>query len=132
MSLVMLFDSQCVLCSGTVRFVLAHERGHSIAFAGTSGEAGRALAARHGMNEADLDASFVLIEGDRALTRSDAALRLARELRAPWSWLGALRLIPRPVRDAAYSWVARHRYRLFGRLDACFLPAPEQRARFLH
>ena len=128
----MLFDSQCVLCSGTVRFVLAHERGHSIAFAGTSGEAGRALAARHGMNEADLDASFVLIEGDRALTRSDAALRLARELRAPWSWLGALRLIPRPVRDAAYSWVARHRYRLFGRLDACFLPAPEQRARFLH
>lgn len=131
MGLTLLFDSQCVLCSGTVRFVLAHERAPVITFAGTSGEAGRALAARHGMSEADLDASFVLIEGETALTRSDAALRLARELRAPWSWLGVLRVVPRPVRDAVYSLVARHRYRVFGRLDSCFLPAPEQRARFL-
>ncbi len=128
----MLFDSQCVLCSGTVRFVLRHARDESIAFAGTASAAGQALAARHGMSEADLDASFALIEGDHALTRSAAALRLARELRAPWRWLRVLRVIPRPIRDAGYGWIAQHRYRLFGKLDACYLPPPEQRARFLH
>ena len=127
----MLFDAQCVLCSSTVQFVLAHERGQAISFAGTGSQAGRALAERHGLSTADLDASFVLIEGDRALTRSAAALRLARELRAPWSWLRALRIVPRPIRDAAYSWVARHRYRIFGRRDACLLPPPGQRHRFV-
>jgi len=131
MSLTMLFDAQCVLCSSTVRFVLAHERGQVIHFASTTSEAGRALAALHGFSPAELDASFVLIEDERALSRSDAALRLARELRAPWSWLVVLRLVPRGLRDQAYGWVARHRYAIFGRSDSCFLPAPEQRHRFI-
>ena len=127
----MLFDAQCVLCSNTVRFVLVHERTEVITFASTGSKAGMALAARHGFSTADLDASFVLVEGDQALTRSDAALRLARELRAPWSWLLALQWVPRPVRDAAYGWIARHRYRIFGRRDVCFLPTPGQRHRFI-
>ena len=127
----MLFDARCVLCSNTVQFVLAHERGPSIRFAGTDCAAGRALAARHGFSTVDLDASFVLIDGDTALNRSDAALRLASELRAPWSWLRALRIVPRPLRDGIYGWVARHRYHIFGRRDACFLPAPAQRHRFI-
>lgn len=127
----MLFDAQCVLCSSTVRFVLEHERAPAISFAGTGSAAGRALAAQHGFSLADLNASFVLLDGGEALTRSDAALRLAGELRAPWSWLRVLRVIPRSVRDAIYGWVARHRYRIFGRRDACFLPPPAQRHRFI-
>ena len=127
----MIFDGECVLCSGTVQLVLRHERAPVLQFTTTQSAAGRLLAARHGIAADDLDLTFVLIDGDAALVRSDAALRVAAHLRAPWRWLGILRLVPRGLRDAAYCAVARRRYRLFGRREACFLPAPEQRHRFL-
>lgn len=127
----MIFDGDCVLCSGTVQFVLRHERKPELQFTTTQSKAGRAIAARHGIAHDDLDMTFVVIDGDRALVRSDAALRVASMLRSPWRWLGMLRVVPRPLRDAAYSAIARRRYRLFGRRDACFLPTPEQRHRFV-
>jgi predicted DCC family thiol-disulfide oxidoreductase YuxK len=127
----MLFDGECVLCSGTVRFVLAHERAPTLLFATTQSETGRALAARHDLSAADLDRTFALIEDGTVHLRSAAALRVAAHLRAPWRWLVALRLVPRPVRDAGYTALARRRYILFGRREACFLPEPAQRHRFL-
>lgn len=127
----MIFDGHCLLCSSTVRLVLRHERAPVLRFTTTQSAVGRALAARHGLSPGDLDATFVLIEGDTALLRSDAALRVARLLRAPWRWLRLLGGLPRPWRDAAYTAIARRRYRLFGRNDACFLPAPADRDRFL-
>lgn len=74
---------------------------------------------------------MVLIADDRLFTRSDAALEVLRRLGWPWSPLAVLRLIPRPVRDAVYDWVARNRYRWFGRQDECWLPRPEWKDRFL-
>ena len=127
----MIFDGECVLCSGTVQFVLAHEKALVLRFTTTQSEVGRALARQYEISPDDLDLTFVLVDGEKALLRSDAALRVASHLRAPWGWLGVLRVIPRPLRDAFYSAIARRRYRLFGRRDTCFLPAPEQRHRFL-
>lgn len=127
---VMLFDGVCVLCSRGVRFVLRHERDHAILFAPMQSRAGQMLLARHGLPPRDWD-SFVLIDGDRALIRSRAAFAVARHLRAPWRWLGITAVVPRPLADRFYDWIARNRYRWFGRNDACFLPAPAERARFL-
>lgn len=127
----MIFDGECVLCSGTVRFVLRRERDQTLQFATMQSEIGRRLAAKHGISAADLDATFAVIDGGQALTRSDGALRIAQSLRAPWRWLGVLRVVPRPLRDAAYGAIARRRYKLFGRRDACFVPDPAQRHRFL-
>jgi predicted DCC family thiol-disulfide oxidoreductase YuxK len=76
-------------------------------------------------------ATIVLIEGGRAYARSTAALRIARRLRFPWNALAAGLIVPRPIRDAVYDWVARHRYGWFGRTDVCELPPPEWRDRFL-
>ena len=128
---IMIFDGECVLCNGAVRFVLAHERAPELTFTTTQSDAGRALAARHGISADDLDITFVLVEGERALLRSDAALRVASHLRAPWSWLGVLRFVPRQLRDVAYSAIARRRYRLFGKYDTCMMPDPAQRHRFV-
>ena len=126
----MIFDTECVLCSRTVQFVLRHERDPTLRFVGAGSPAGRALAARHGVSAADLDKTFVVVDGERALLRSEAVIRVLQELRAPWRWLTALRVIPTRLRDAAYSMVARHRYAIFGRRDVCFLPDPSQAARF--
>lgn len=128
---VMIFDGECVLCSGAVRFVLSHEREPALHFATTQSNAGRALAAQYAIPTADLDVTFVLVEDGKALLRSDAALRIASYLRAPWRWLAILRFVPRPMRDAIYTSIARRRYRLFGKFETCMIPAATERHRFL-
>ena len=75
--------------------------------------------------------SLVFVQGGRAFTRSDAVLRIARRLGFPWSLTSPLVAVPRPLRDWAYDLVARHRYEWFGQRDACMIPTPDLRRRFL-
>ena len=75
--------------------------------------------------------TFVVIADGKAYLRSDAAIRVARHLRGAWRWLGAVKIIPRPVRDWVYDLVARNRYRWFGRRDQCIVPTAEIRERFV-
>ena len=124
-----LFDEECVFCSGAVAFTLRHERAPTIRFGAIRSPEGRELAGRHGI-DADAADTFLFVEDGRALARSDAVTALARHLRAPASWLRFSTVLPRPLRDAAYSWLARHRYRLFGR-RRCPMPSPQVRARFV-
>ncbi|CUH80869.1 thiol-disulfide oxidoreductase DCC family protein [Tropicibacter naphthalenivorans] len=129
MTPTVLFDAHCVLCTGSVAFILRHERAPTLHFASVHSAQGAALAARHGLTPEMLDQTFALIT-DRALLRSDAALHIAAHLRHPWRAATLARIIPRPLRDALYSAVARNRYRLFGRRETCYLPPPEAAHRF--
>ena len=127
---VLLYDGTCALCDRSVQFVLDHEAAPRIQFASLQSAAGRSLSASCGLSADGLD-SLVLVDGGQCYTESDAALRVARHLAAPWRWASALRVVPRPVRDGVYRWVARHRYAWFGRLDACRVPSASESARFL-
>jgi predicted DCC family thiol-disulfide oxidoreductase YuxK len=127
---IVLFDGVCNLCSGSVQFILRRDPGARFRFASLQSPAGRELLARLAVDAAGMD-SVVVIEGERWCKESDAALRIARHLGGPWRLLAAFRLIPRPLRDRAYRFVARHRYRWFGKKETCWLPAPELRGRFL-
>ena len=75
--------------------------------------------------------TFVVIANGTAHTKSDAAIVLSRYFRAPWKWLGAVRIIPRPVRGWVYDLFAKNRYRWFGRMDECMVPIAEIRCRFV-
>lgn len=127
---MLLFDGECNLCSGFVQFVLKHEKSARIWFASLQSEAGRALASAHGVDTAAVD-TLVFIDGGRAHVRSDGALRLTRYLRRPWSAAAVLRVVPRPVRDGVYRFVANHRHQWFGQPTECFVPTPAVRDRFL-
>jgi predicted DCC family thiol-disulfide oxidoreductase YuxK len=127
---ILVFDGSCVLCNGTVRWVLKHERATDIVFAATQSGSGAALLQRAGLDPSNPQ-TFLFIENDRVLLRTQAAIALAAHLRAPWRWLQWLRFIPRGLRDAAYDWIARNRFRLFGRAQSCVRPAPQQMNRFL-
>lgn len=131
---ILLFDGVCNLCSRTVQFILDHERTPTMRFCSLQSEAGRALLSRHDMMhvvaEADPD-TMVFIEDGRAFDRSTGALRVARHLRAPWSWGRVALILPRFVRDLGYRLVARNRYRWFGKTDSCLVPTPELKSRFL-
>lgn len=127
---VLLFDGVCNLCTASVQFVLRRDRREVFRFAALQSEAGRRLVARHGLDPEALH-TLVLVDGDRAFVRSAAALRVAGRLSGLWPLLRVFLLVPRPLRDAAYDWIARHRYRWFGRRESCLLPTPELRRRFL-
>ena len=129
--LTVLYDGVCRLCNGSVTFIIRRDPATRIRFAAMQSKVGQALLARHGLPPSDYQ-SFVVLDADRVLLRSDAALRIAGELVAPWPLLGRLgRVVPRRLRDGLYDLVARHRYRWFGRYDACLVPSPDIMARFL-
>ena len=127
---LVLYDGQCGLCNRSVQMILRHDRRGCFRFAALQSELGQALLKRHGL-PAEAISTVVLVDDGEVFTRSRAAFRIAGKMDAPWPALRALGIVPAPLRDVVYDWVARNRYRWFGRTDACMLPPPEVRARFL-
>ncbi len=127
---VVLFDGVCKFCDAGVNFILDHDRRGRVRFAALQSGAGQELLRRFGLRCDQFD-TLVLIEGGRHYLRSTAALRVARHLDFPWPLASALLLVPAFLRDAAYDLLAANRFRWFGRLDACRVPTPEVRERFL-
>lgn len=130
---IILFDGVCNLCSRSVRFVIARDPHAHFRFAALQSEAARRICTERSISmptalEPD---SIVVIADGKSLERSDAALAIAARLPLPWSLLRIFRAIPRPLRDWLYRLVAKNRYRWFGRTDACMMPTPEIRARFI-
>ena len=131
MTPVVLYDGTCGLCHHSVRWLLRHERDHELVFAPLQGATAAALRARHREIPETLE-SVVLVDGDdRVHLRSKAFMYSARHLRAPWRWSYAFRWFPAVFADLGYRVVARVRYRIWGRAEACDVPSPEHRARFL-
>ncbi len=132
---VLLYDGSCGFCNGSVQLVLRHDRLGTLRFAPLQGEFGTAARARH-PDIASAD-SVIWLEPatgttpERALIRSDAALRVIRYLGGRWSPLLLGYLVPRPIRDTCYDFIARHRHRIPLGADRCDLPSAAERARFI-
>jgi predicted DCC family thiol-disulfide oxidoreductase YuxK len=128
--MILVFDAKCLLCCAWVRFVLKHDRRRVFRFASIQSEAGMALLARAELNADELQ-TLLLVDGERCHQYTSAIFRVLHQFGFPWrlAWLGWL--VPSLIRDSFYRWLARNRYRLFGRRDVCFLPRPEESWRFL-
>jgi predicted DCC family thiol-disulfide oxidoreductase YuxK len=129
-SRVIVFDGDCLLCSGWVDFLLRHDRRRRYRFAAMQGRAGRELLAAHGLDPQD-PTTFLLFDPPRARTDSDAVIAVLEGLGGFWRTTTVLRAIPNAWRDAGYRWLARNRYRWFGKRTSCYLPAAGDRERFL-
>jgi len=125
-----LFDGECNLCNATVQFIIRHDRKGVFRFASLQGAYGSSLLATLGMPYITPD-TFLLQADGRVYLRSEAAVRTLRRLGLPWSLSYVFMILPTGLRDAVYEYVARNRYRWFGKRDTCYLPTPELRARFL-
>ncbi len=133
---IVLFDGVCNLCNGAVQFILDRDRAARFRFASLQSERGRAILREHGvpLPEGDPDTILLVEEGPggaRVSSHSTAALRIARHLSFPW-FLGYASIVaPRVVRDVVYRFIAKNRYRWFGKTNECRIPTPELRARML-
>jgi len=133
---IILYDGVCGLCNSLVQFLLKHDKGGRLRFASLQSDFAEKVLRRHGFDAKDLDTLHVVENYDqpneRVLQRSDAILRAGRELGGFWTASSSVaRIVPRPLRDLVYRFVATNRYRVFGKYESCMLPDPNQRSRFL-
>lgn len=127
---VLLFDGVCNLCNASVQWVLLRDKKGVFRFAALQSEIGQHLLKARGMGGETLD-SVVVVSGEQVLTHSDAPLEVVRLLGGGWSLLYVFRWIPRWIRDSIYRFIARNRYRWFGKQESCMLPRAEWKERFL-
>ena len=122
---LILFDGVCVLCSRGCRFVDRRDRRGYFRYVPIQLEEGRAIAEQLGIDP-DRPDSFAFVQNGLASVKSEAVLRIAREL-PYWGWTSVFLLVPRVIRDFVYDVIARYRYRWFGRRDVCTLPSADRR-----
>ncbi|HQU84388.1 MAG TPA: thiol-disulfide oxidoreductase DCC family protein [Pyrinomonadaceae bacterium] len=130
MSAIVLFDGVCNFCNGSVNFIIEHDKANYFKFAPLQSKIGQNLLDKHGIDKFETD-SVILIEDEKAYTHSTAALRISRKLDGFWKYFYIFRVVPSFLRDFAYKLFAKFRYKLFGKQDACMMPTPDVRARFL-
>ena len=127
---ILLFDGHCNLCNAWVQFIVKRNPTKTIRFASLQSRVGRALLDEHNIAQDYLD-SLVLIEEERFSVSSSAALRTLSYLSTWESQLKLLLIVPRPIRDLIYRFIARYRYKWFGRREQCMIPTAELNERFL-
>ena len=127
---VILFDGVCRLCSAWVRFLIRFDREHKFKLAAVQSEEGQAILSFFGLPLDEFE-TMLLVEGNQVYGKSDAFLRVLRQLPFPWPVFTCFRWIPRTLRDWVYDRIARNRYRWFGKYDTCRMPAAAERQRFL-
>ena len=127
---IILFDGICNLCDGAVQFIIKHDPDGIFLFASLQSEAGQNLLKQFQLPLENFN-SFILLQNDKAYNKSTGALKVARQIKGAWSWLYIFMIIPKFIRDVVYNWIAKNRYKWFGKKDACMLPTPDLKARFL-
>lgn len=127
---IYLFDGHCVLCSRAVAYVLRHEKSPAMRFVAILSEEGRGLAKAHNIDP-DEPESFLIIKDGKAFKSADAVIVLARYIGGFHKLASAGKILPPAIRNWLYGVIARNRYRIFGKTEQCYVPAPENRHRFV-
>lgn len=127
---LIIFDGVCNYCCGVVNFIIRRDPGGVFRFAPFQSEAARKVLGQYDYPADSLD-SFVLIEDGKLYTKSEAGLRVQKLLGGFHKLLYAFILVPAPLRDAVYDYIARHRYEWYGKKNECMVPTPDIKNRFL-
>ena len=132
---LVLYDGVCGLCNRLLQFVLAHDRREVFRFASLQSAVGQAVVARGGGDPLAVSTFYVVADYQtpdaRMFARSGAVLFVAGEVGWPWTAARVLGVVPKTILDRAYDFVARRRYRVFGRVERCLVARPEYRRRFV-
>jgi predicted DCC family thiol-disulfide oxidoreductase YuxK len=133
--MTILFDGVCNFCNASINFVIDRDSKGIFKFATLQSEVGQELLKKFSLQTSDSESrtfdSIVAIEGDKVYQKSDAALEIARRMNGIWKIFYVFKIIPSFLRNPIYDLVAKNRYRIFGRTDACRIPTPELKTRFL-
>jgi len=127
---VILFDGICNLCSGWVQFLIRKDTNMKFRFAPIQSETGQRLLHTVGLENSNIETVIYLKENE-CFRESTAVLEILKDLGGLWTFASVLKLIPGTLRDGFYRFIAKKRYRFFGKRTTCFIPTPENQKRFL-
>ena len=127
---VILFDGVCNLCNAVVQFIIKKDKKKLFRFASLQSPFGQQVLQQNNLSSSDLN-SFILLQNDKLYTKSTGALRVAKQLSGLWPLLYSFILVPPFIRNGVYNWVARNRYKWFGKQESCWLPTPDLKSRFI-
>ncbi len=127
---VIVFDGECVLCSGFFKFMLKHDSARRFDFVLAQSSVGQSLYEALDLPTDEFETNLVIVDG-QVHQRLDAFAAAMHTLRWPWKALSVCRFLPGFVKDLLYHLIARNRYAIFGRYDTCIMPGPDIRARFV-
>ncbi len=127
---IVLFDGVCNLCSNSVQFIIRHDKKNQFLFGSLQGKAGQEYLKKFNLPEDSFN-SFMLVENDKLYTRSSGALRMLKHIGNGWQLFYAFIIVPKFIRDGVYNFIAKNRYKWFGKKEACWIPTPELKGKFL-
>ncbi|GAB4132791.1 MAG: thiol-disulfide oxidoreductase DCC family protein [Bacteroidia bacterium] len=127
---IVLFDGVCNFCNNSINFIIRNDVKDRFRFAPLQSELGKKIQQQFHLDDEQLS-SVILIENNKIYTKTTAALRIAKKLKGLWPLMYAFIIIPYPVRDIAYNIIAKYRYKWWGQKDACMIPTPEIRNKFI-
>jgi predicted DCC family thiol-disulfide oxidoreductase YuxK len=127
---VILFDGVCNLCNAAVNFVIDYDNKNIFRFTSLQSDIGQQLLKANGLNTQEFN-SFLLVQNDKILQKSTAALTVAIQLGGIWKLAAIFLIIPAFIRDMVYDYISKNRYRWFGKTESCRMPTPELKAKFL-
>ncbi len=127
---VILFDGVCNLCNSSVQFIIKHDKKGIFRFASLQSEFGKKIIQQFDLANKNID-SVMLLENNAIKLKSTAALQIAKRLSGIYSALYGFIIVPRFIRDSVYDFIARNRYRWFGKQESCMIPQPELKKLFI-
>lgn len=127
---VILFDGVCNFCNSSANFIIRHDKKDYFRFTPLQSEIGMKISEKYNLDSGNLK-SVILVDKGKIYTKTTAALRIAKQLSGAWPVLYVFIIVPPPIRDVVYNIIAKYRYKWWGERDACMIPTPEIRKKFL-
>lgn len=128
---IVLFDGVCNLCNGAINYVIDNDKNDVFRFVSLQSDLGKAIQQYIGYTDTNLDTIIVYVPGEAYYTKSTAAIKIMNEFGGIWKAMNSFLLLPQNMRDLVYDYVAKNRYKWYGKQDACRIPTPELKAKFL-
>jgi len=128
---IILFDGVCNLCDATVQFLIKRDKKDIFRFVAIQSDLGQEIIQHIGIDTSKTDSIILYEPGHAYYYKAEAALRISKELGGIYALLGIFTLLPNVLTNIVYDYVARNRYKWYGKKEACMIPTPEMKAKFL-
>tara|TARA_R110000851_G_scaffold77514_3_gene170738 strand:- start:254232 stop:254678 length:447 start_codon:yes stop_codon:yes gene_type:complete len=127
---IILFDGVCNLCNDAVTYIIKRDKKNVFKFAALQSEIGQELTSKFNIDTSKVD-SIILIDGEKHYEKSSAALRIAKYLSGAYPLLFGFMVVPKFIRNSVYDYIAKNRYKWFGKKESCMIPTAELKDKFL-
>jgi len=128
---IILFDGVCNLCNSAVQFIIKHDKKDVFRFVALQSDLGLEICKHIGVDQKSMDSIILYVPGIAYYYKSEAALEIASQLGSFYSLLAIFKILPSKFSNFIYDWIARNRYKWFGKKESCMIPTPELKSKFL-